>query len=377
MEFSLGLPGARLENAQRALRAQRGPRDANGRRIVKKRAAKKSNKKTMHTKNIIKPHVENLKWNTGPFWHIPRGLEVSESVKHKFAQVSHIFSYSQLKNTIASSFLTNIRFKTKQIDISKKPYEPPAQLQAQIMAYYARQELEWNMVHGIYLGLFKTKKLLGPLIYRWRVAQCERHVKNTEDPVTMEIPRKLVRIIDFKQKNSFIYEANTIRKAIEHKILFSDYMFSEPQEPLNLLTNLPLTYGQLMSVILQCKACGEYSWILEELRARNGCLKDFTVYNKVRLNIEAIKSFFKRPMRVIRETVVDFLRAEADFVDLTHVKVFNFIRAYDTTPDNTMVRKWINHTREYYIAKELNNSALLETIDNETEVLLNMIYRLF
>jgi hypothetical protein len=193
----------------------------------------------------------------------------------------------------------------------------------------------------------------------------------------MEVPRKLVRIIDFKQQHSFVYEANTIRRAIEHKVLFSDYMFSEPQQPLNLLTNSPLTYGQLMSVIFQCKAHGQYSWILEELRVRKGSLLDFKIYNKVRLNVEAIKSYFKKSNRVIRETVVDFLRAEADFVDLTTVKVFSFIRAYDTTPDNTMVRKWINHTRDYYIAKELNNSDLLEKINVETEILLNMIYRLF
>jgi len=370
MEFSLGLPRVRVE---------RGPRDANGRRILKKKQKVNAKKKSsaMYTKCIIAPQAKNLKWNMGPFWCVPRGLEVSASVKHKFALISHIFSYSNLKNTIASSFMTNIRFKTKQADISQSPYEPPAQIKAQIMAYYARQELEWNMVHGIYLGLFKTKKVLGPLVYKWRIAQCLKNSKNMEDPVTLEVPRKLVRIIDYKQRNSFVYEANTIRRAIEHKILFSDYMFSEPQEPLNLLTNLPLTYGQLMSVILQCKAHGEYSWILEELRARKGCLNDFKIYNRVRLNVEAIKTFFKKPMRVIRETVVDFLRAEADFVDLTHVKVFNFIRAYDTTPDNTMVRKWINHTKEYYIAKELNYPGLMDKIDVETEVLLNMIYRLF
>lgn len=371
MEFSLGLPGARLE------RGPRGPRDVNGRRIKKK--AKTANRKTaiMITKCIIAPQAKNLKWNMGPFWQLPHGLTVSDSVMHKFSLISHIFSYNTLKKTIGSIFMTNLRFKTKQPDIPQHTFEPSDAMKAHIMAYYARQELEWNMVHGIYLGLFKTKKILGPLIYKWRIAQCLKNSKNTEDPVTMEVPRKLVRIIDFKQRNSFVYEANTIRRAIEHKILFSDYMFSEPQEPLNLLTNSPLTYGQLMSVIIQCKAYGEYSWILEELRVRKGCLLDFKIYNKVRLNVEAIKAYFKKSNRVIRETVVDFLRAEADFVDLTTVKVFNFIRAYDTTPDNSMVRKWINHTRDYYIAKELNNSELLEKINVETEILLNMIYRLF
>ena len=372
MEFSLGISRGRLETGSR------GPRDANGRRIVKKKAKPVIRKTaTMITKCIIAPQVKNLKWNMGPFWQLPRGLKVSDSVMHKFSLVSHITSYDTLKKTITSIFTTNLRFKTKQTNIPHHTFEPSDAMKAHIMAYYARQELEWNMVHGIYLGLFKTKKVLGPLIYKWRVAQCVKNSKNTEDPVTLEAPRKLVRIIDLKQKNSFVYEANTIKKAIEHKILFSDYMFSEPQQPLNLLTNSPLTYGQLMSVILQCKAHGEYSWILEELRARKGSLLDFKIYNKVRLNMEAIKTYFKKSNRIIRETVVDFLRAEADFVDLTTVKVFSFIRAYDTTPNNTMVRKWINHTRDYYIAKELNNADLMEKINVETEVLLNMIYRLF
>ena len=358
----------------------RGPRDINGRKIFKSKRSRESKNKLstldINIKNNIAFQAKNIKWNMGPFWRMPLGLEVSDSVKHKFIQLSHIFCYATLKKIISTNLISSIRFKIKQ-DISQPPYEPPAQIKAQIMAYYARHELEWNMVHGIYLGLFKNKKLLGPLIYKWRIAQCIKNFKNIEDPVTLEIPKKLIRIIDFKQRQSFVYEANTIRRAIENKILFSDYMFSEPQEPLNLLTNLPLTYGQLMSVILQCKARGEFSWILEELRVRKGCLNDFKIYNRVRLNVEAIKVFFKRPNEIIRETVIDFLREEADFVDLTTVKVFSFIRAYDTTPNNTMVRKWINHTRDYYIAKELNYPGQMDKINVETEILLNMIYRLF
>ena len=370
MEFSLGVAKTKP--------IIRGRRDTSGRRILKKKTEDKKRISkiflSMHTKS---PQVKNLKWATGPFWQIPLALEVSNSVKYKFSLLNNIFSYTNIKNAIAFN-ISHIKFKFAKNYVSlDQCYKPDALIKAYIVTYYARQELEWNTVHGLYLGLFKTKKLLQPLIYRWRVAQCIKNLKNIEDPVSLEIPKKLVCIIDFKQGMSFAYEANTIRRAIESKILFSDYMFSEPLEPLNLLTNLPLTYGQLMSVILQCKAHGEYSWILEELRVRKGSLVDFKIYNKVRLNIEAIKSFFKKPNHIIRETVVDFLRAEADFVDLTAVKVFSFIRAYDMTPDNIMVRKWINHTREYYIAKELNHPGLMEKINTETEILLNMIYRLF
>jgi len=376
MEFSFGLPKAKP--------GLRGRRDIYGRREIRRRIDGKKKAKDkrginkipvmFHTK-CIAPQLKNLKWNTEPIWQIPLGLEVSSSVKYKFSLISNIFSYSTLKDAISSN-IKNIRFRFIKNSV-EEDYKEDAEIKAQIRAYYSRQELEWNMVHGLYLGLFRTKKLLRPLIYKWRIAYCIKHLKNVEDPVTLEVPKKLVRIIDFKQRMSFAYEANSIRRAIEDKILFSDYMFSEPLEPLNLLTNLPLTYGQLMSVILQCKARGEYSWILEELRARNGSLDKFKIYNRVRLNVEAIKTFFKKSNRIIRETVIDFLRAEADFVDLTAVKVYSFIRAYDMTPDNIMVRKWINHTREYYIAKELNYPGLMEKINTETEILLNMIYRLF
>lgn len=360
MEFSLGLP--------RAKRIVRGPRDITGRRIIKKERNVKKYLWTFHT-------TKHPKWNKGPFWSFPLATTCSDSVKYKFSLVSHNFNYASLKSEILYT-IANLQFKFPNL-LEGESYKAAPAIKSQILAYYAKQEQEWNKVRGLYLRLFKFKKLLRPLIFRWRIAQTLLHVKNTEDPVTLEVPKKLVRIIDLKQGISFVYEANTIRRAIENKILFSDYMFSEPQEPVNLLTNSRLTYGQLISVILQCKAHGEYSWILEQLQASNGSLANFSLYNKSRLNIEAIRAFFKKSKHVIRETVIDYFRVEADFVDLDGYKAANFVIAYNKIPENIMVRKWINHTRDYYIAKELNNPALLIKISVETEILLNMINRVF
>lgn len=358
MEFSLGLP--------RAKSIARGRRDITGRRIIKKERKFKGYIWTYHP-------TKNLKWNKGPFWSFPLATTCSNSVKYKFSLVSHLFNYASLKSEILYN-VVNIQFKHMNF---LDTFQPSTAIKSQILSYYSRQEQEWNKVRGLYLRLFKFKKLLKPLIFRWRIARSLCHIKNTEDPVTLEVPKKLVRIIDLKQGISFVYEANTIRRAIENKILFSDYMFAEPQQPVNLLTNLPLTYGQLMSVLLQCKAQGEYSWILEGLLASNGSLENFILYNKSRLNIDAIRTFFKKPKHIIRETVIDYFRAEADFADLDGYKAANFVIAYNRIPENIMVRKWINHTRNYYIAKELNNPALLIKLSVETEILLNMIYRVF
>ena len=369
MEFSLGLPRVRP--------IERGPRDANGRRIIKRRA--KNTKNTKNAKNA--KNTKNIEYNiekipnfsfNNKFWKFPLAMNVSESIEYKFSTVNYMFNYTKIKKEI------NNNIKTIYFTFINLPeqYIPPPLIKALIQSYYMREEYEWNCVRGIYLRLFKLKKYLTPLIYKWRIAECIKRVKNTEDPVTLEVPKKLVRIIDLKNKNSFIYEANTIRRAIENKILFSDYMFAEPQEPVNLLTNLPLTYGQLMSVLIQCKAQGEYSWVLDELYLKDGCLEKFTIYNKTRINIEAIRVFFKKSNRILRETVIDFFNTEADYADLHSSKIYAFIKLYDTTPSNIMVRKWINHTREYYIAKELNNPIISSRINAETDVLMNMIHRL-
>jgi hypothetical protein len=92
MEFSLGLPRARLE------KSSRGPRDVNGRRIKKKARAANRGTATMITKSIIAPQAKNLKWNMGPFWRLPPGLKVSDSVMHKFSLISHIFSYNTYRS---------------------------------------------------------------------------------------------------------------------------------------------------------------------------------------------------------------------------------------------------------------------------------------
>jgi hypothetical protein len=304
----------------------------------------------------------------GPLWKIPNTIQVSDSVANKFTMVSNIFNYTTLKEKINYE-IKNLKFKTPSNDEFKPPF-----LTSIIQSYYAKQENDWNKVRGIYFKLFKFKEIMKPLIFRWNIRKSLKQIKNTEDPVTLEIPKKPVYIFDIKKKMSFVYEANTIRRTIENRILSSDYMFAEPQVPVNLLTNLPLSYGQLMSVILQCKAYGEYSWVLEGLRATSGCLVKFAIFNKTRLNIEAIKTFFKKSVAGVRDTVLDYFRAEAEFTDMPVFYINKFTNLCYTNQSHPRVRQWVNHTRDYYIAKEINNPALILTTAIRTEVLLNSLY---
>jgi hypothetical protein len=154
-------------------------------------------------------------------------------------------------------------------------------------------------------------------------------------------------------------------------------MFPEPRAPVNLLTNEPFTYGQLISIINQCKKHGQLSWIMESFKELYANVELFSFHNKQKLKIEAIKTFFKKHPIYLRETVIDYFNLEADYADLPDAQITRFTSAYDTNPNMPVIQQWIGITRDYYIAKELNEPILLTRIAEKTETILNVIYKVF
>jgi hypothetical protein len=354
----------------------------NPRRLSKREKVKRLSKKPVYSTTVSNENnihlypsykyivPKTLLFKAKEFWKIPVTISVTSSLEYKFALLSHIQSYTSIVDHIKNS-LKRVRFT---FPYEKDPFCVPPQIKSQITSYYSKQENEWNKVRGIYLKLFRFREMVKPLFYTWKIRAAQRNIKNSEDPVTLEIPKKPVYLIDINKRMSFVYDARSIKKAIEERLLFSDYMFSEPQPPVNLLTNEPLTYGQIVSICKQCKTHGEYSWILDELMMYGSNLKRFVAFNKQRLNLEAINTFFKKSTYAIRETVIDLFLIEADMADIPRYKITGFIRRYDTEPRDPLVQKWIRNTKEYYIAKELNNPVMIQQNDSDTEKLLNAIY---
>jgi hypothetical protein len=311
---------------------------------------------------------------SGPRWRIPECLNLSESVRYKFSLLETVFSFREIKTRIAEN-IRNMKFRFDTAPINQ--WKPPQYITSSITSFYAKQENEWNKVRAIYFRLFKLKEVLLPLVFRWQIRKCLKNYKNTEDPVTMEVPKKPVTIIDFKKRMSFVYDARALRKTIENRLLLSDYMFPEPKEPVNLLTNEPFNIGQIISLYNQCLKYGEFSWMIESLKNLNGNLNMFAIHNKQKLKIEAINTFFKKSTFVIRDIVIDYFNLEEEYSDLPEAVSSRFIRAYDTTPERPIIQEWIGLTREYYIAKELNEPSLIAKVSEKTDRVMNSIYKVF
>ena len=337
-----------------------------------KKKSKSKSKKYAPVLNLLQPDILNI--YRGHRWKIPEGIQVSNSVKSKFSMLATLQNFKEVREKITE----NIRsMKFNFYYSTETPWKAPQSVISHITSYYAKQENEWNKVRAIYFRIFKLRKLVLPLVFKWQVRKCLTNCKNIEDPVTLEVPKNPVIIIDFIKRMSFVYDANTLKKTIENRLLLSDYMFPEPRAPVNLLTNEPFTLGQLISVVDQCKKHGYVSWLMDAYKGLNADIQLFSFHNKQKLKVEAIKTFFKRDPIYLREVVIDYFNLEADNYDLPILQKHRFINAYDTNPDGLIVQKWIGLTREYYIAKELNEPKLLMGVSDKIEDILNVIYKQF
>jgi hypothetical protein len=333
------------------------------RKILKK-------KKLKYKGKCFKNIQDTFKMYEGPRWQIPSCFKLPLPLVSKFSSLETIYDFNEIKRIIH----TNIKRLTARFTNNLDQWVPSCEISNSIKLYIAKEEAEWNRIRTLYSRLFKFKKIFSKLIFKRKIKKCLLNCKNIEDPVSLEIPKCPVIIIDFKQGLSFVYDAKTLKKTIENRILYSDYMFPEPKQPVNMLTNQPFTLGQYYSIVSQCKKYGETSWILDSLKTVHFDLQLFAIYNRQKLKLEAINSFFKCSTYVIRDIVLDYFHQEVDMSELSDKHIYEFTKTYDTRPEIPIIKMWINHTKKYYIAKELQDPFLLEQVAHGTDTMIDNIY---
>jgi len=355
------------------------------RKVYKKIEQKKSRAPVVKRKSRRNNEIV-FKIFDGYRWAIPSAIKVSESVRWKFSMfetypqkdiirqinlkirgVKTEFVFSQLvfsPRVFSPNGLSNglNGIYSAATMIPQAPlieYVPPPDANRWQERRWAQQQAEWRKVRAIYNILFKMKRMIYSMAYNFRVNSSVRNVKNVEDVVTMDVPRKVVRVLDLKHRCSYVYEASTMRRLIENRISLSDYMFPNPMPPLNPLTNMNLTQGQLISVIQQCKSHGQYSWILDGLLKHEGNVQLFSSFFKQPLKVRAIENHFKGSIYTYKDEVLDFFDSTSNDFGLPGQYVNKFSELITDHPGNKYVRQWVHVTKAWYIASELEDHSQL------------------
>ena len=329
----------------------------------------RSKKKVYHSINSKKifsdPNIRFTQY-TGYRWHIPSGINVSDSIRMKFMT----FETKSIKTLFRDiNFKINSKLSISSQFYNTRSWKPPQQVISAIQSFKDKQINEFKKVKVLYKMIFRIMYYLKKLIYIRRINKSLRNLKNTVDIVTLDVALKPVYVIDIKRQISYVYEASTIRRAIESKLTYSDSMFPEVKEPINMFTNQPFTYTQLISITNQCIKHGEFSWIIDRLKRCNYSVCVFEKVFKQQLKLEAINSYFKNMMEDVKETVTDYFESIAYMNLISGNKIILFRELINECPNHPNVKKWVNLTRRYYTAVELRDTKDIYNIDIEASML--------
>ena len=291
--------------------------------------------------------------------HMPDGYKVNKEVHNK---VNRVLSQSIFKLIERSIDLEKIDHQLYSFQCFSSSWKGPLCVQLYIANARKNDIFTWIRAREFLEKLPLVFSKINRFIRHWRLKRCIRNVKNTEDIATMEVPTQPVYIIDYSNRCSYVFQALTIKKAMERRLLQSEWMFVDAADPVNPYTNKILSPCQLFSIINQLEKYGHFSWILDRFRAMQFCITNFTVQYHQILKIEAIKNHFHFEKTIASETVIDFFTLYAEDIDYPSDRKSRLIRLIRFEPNHALTKQWYALAREYYISEQLNDPTRMLTI---------------
>jgi len=254
------------------------------------------------------------------------------------------------------SMLKGTNYLQKQMSLSSKmselfiKYNGPTNRDF-VLWYNQTQYATYNEV-GILLNKNqRVRQLFKTLLTAWRIQRLR--LANENDPITLSKPEIPITIYSFELGIKYVYDAETLARDIDKKLLNNDGMFPNPLFPKNTLTNVEYTMPQLLSIWHKCKKAGLTSWAFEAFRVVKFDIDKFLLYHNRILRVNAMRSVLKNSNDIdYYDTVYDFIMLHHDHhsIDPKEVTYKRFILSY---PDDPIILLWRSLCRKWYEASIL------------------------
>lgn len=199
---------------------------------------------------------------------------------------------------------------------------------------------------------------------------------NTEDPATLVEPVKPIHIFDVERRGIYVFEATSLKTFLVNDLTYSDWMFPEPKEPRNPLTNLPFRIGQLLEVVRALRAYNLGHWSIEAYFSCKQSLKSFRDLFVSPIKLRGLYEVVKTPHHEeCIEYLTEFIEDEYDYhaVEKRNILIL-LLWAARKGLDTPYMNMWRHVMRQYHIyiivyGKEIyeNNISMQNIIHNQTE----------
>jgi hypothetical protein len=299
------------------------------------------NRKIFHPGHIKKPHTKK----------IPKSL-AKTSTYYKVEEMGSFIPIDRLH----PSFQPLVCFTKKTI---KYRHESIQVLMQTINKLCKHKKMDLTILVQEVINrkvVFETDQrmriLFRKFIQRWIYKKYRDRFLNTDDPATLCPPDIPVFVFDVSARGMFVFEASTIKRMLEHDLMYSEWMFPCSIEPKNPLNNLKFTEGQLLCIIDTLKMNHINSWILDAYRACKYNISDFKNIYKTPIKLNALNDIVKnQKANELVEHLIDFVEEEYDYhnQDMDSLKFLIAIKwGIKNKLDHPYMKEWIKVLKIYH-----------------------------
>jgi hypothetical protein len=176
----------------------------------------------------------------------------------------------------------------------------------------------------------------------WIRRQMDRKSSDLIDPITLNPIAHPIYVYDRRQKRRYVFEAESLNKAIKKNLYAQQYTIPQPKRPINILTNKSFMYVQLIS-------------IYDQLLSTRCRMEDFSLFRKWGFRLETWKHHMYKHiyMTAIKEELYNYQSADGqdmleDFIKdmmsacnihLTHLFETTLTNAVAWYPDHSLLQQ--------------------------------------
>jgi hypothetical protein len=194
------------------------------------------------------------------------------------------------------------------------------------------------MILKEYLVEVRVRYQFKRLLNAWLRKRMDKKSSDFIDPITLNPILHPIRVYDVKHRRSYVFEADSLNKAIKKNLYAHQYTVPGPKKPINILTNRPFTYTQLVS-------------IHDQLLSTRTRMEDFASFRKWQFKLETWKMYMYNHIYLAavkeelynvqsldgRDMLDDFIKdmmllAKMPMTDLFELVITNAIQWYPEHP---------------------------------------------
>lgn len=273
--------------------------------------------------------------------------------------------YDHSTNSFTGPYFTSVSFVTKF---------PPNSYEYSMAKAAFPTPIEYDKIpisiEEVYLKNMRVRWAMKKLMNAWK----RRHFKfmNEEDIATQEVPKNPVVLVNWATKTVHKFEAITILRDSINRLLHHDELFLIPLDPRNPYTNMPLSYGTLVSIRNQLRRAGISHWLWEAFVSSNFNLTLLENNYEVPMKLRCLDLLMKNKTNYITiDFIMDFIIGEYTHHNTTFPPNERTVMSMLITKwDTPKVQEWIKLCLLYWTNEIRGRSENNTLIHTKSEILI-------